>query len=306
MSVKRPQFRLPMLHPRYWFTWVGFALLWLLAQLPYSVLMAMGSWLGRVFLKLAKSRRHVATRNLELCFPELSRSERADLLQKNFESTAIALFESAMAWWWPKRRLEKIVQYEGLEHLDDLRGQGVLMLGFHFTTLDIAGAFMNLKLPITAMYRPHKNPVYDFIQRKGRERFHQELPVVERRDVRGMAKVMKSGNIIWYAPDQDYGTKGAEFVPFFGVPAATLTATSKFTQLGKAKVIPITYTRLDGNQGYRVTIHGAFTDFPSGDDYADTARVMAFAEARIREQPEQYLWAHRRFKNRPEGENSLY
>ncbi|MFL0796950.1 MAG: LpxL/LpxP family Kdo(2)-lipid IV(A) lauroyl/palmitoleoyl acyltransferase [Cellvibrionaceae bacterium] len=306
MPVKRPQFQVFMLHPRYWLTWLGFCLLWLIAQLPYSVLMALGRGLGRLLLRVAKSRRKVAARNFELCFPELSQRERDQLLTKNFESTAIALFESAMAWWWPKKRLEKLVQYEGMENLENLNGQGVLMLGFHFTTLDIAGAFMNLQLPITAMYRPHKNAVYDFVQRKGRERFHKELPVVERRDVRGMAKVMKSGDMIWYAPDQDYGRKGAEFVPFFGIPAATLTATSKFAQLGQAKVIPITYTRLPNDQGYRMTIHQAFDNFPTGDDYTDTARVMAFAETRIREQPEQYLWTHRRFKNRPQGETSLY
>lgn len=303
--MKQPEFQLSMLHPRYWFTWLGFAVLWLIAQLPYGVLMSLGRALGRFFLKVAKSRRKIAKRNLELCFPELSEAERKQLLRENFESTAIALLESAMAWWWPQRRLEKLVQYEGLEHLDT-SDKGILMLGFHFTTLDIAGAFMNLKLSISAMYRPHKNPVYDFVQRKGRERFHKELPVVERKDVRGMTKILRNKQIIWYAPDQDYGTKGAEFVPFFGIPAATLTATSKFSQLGKAKVVPIVYTRLPNNQGYKVTLYPAFEGFPSGDDFQDTSRVMAFAEARIREQPEQYLWAHRRFKNRPKDEASLY
>jgi Kdo2-lipid IVA lauroyltransferase/acyltransferase len=156
------------------------------------------------------------------------------------------------------------------------------------------------------MYRPHNNPVYDFVQRRGRLARSKSSDVYTRDDVRGLARALRKGRVIWYAPDQDYGRRQSVFAPFFGVPASTVTATGRFAQLGNARILPFTHVRLPGTAGYRVTIHPPLENCPTGDDLADATRINALAEHFIRQQPDQYLWAHRRFKTRPPGEKSLY
>ncbi len=278
----------------------------LLVLLPFRWQLVLGRWLGKVLYHLAAKRRKIAERNIALCFPELSAAEQETLVRDNIESTAIALFETGIAWFWPHSRLRKLLNISGLEHIEAAEGQGVLLMAFHFTTLDIGGAFVSMSMSIDGMYRPHKNAVYDYVQRKGRERHCADAEVITRDDLREMLRRLKAGRAIWYAPDQDYGKGHSVFVPFFGIPAATVTATSKFARLGKARIIPFAqYRRADGS-GYDVKIYPAWEDFPSGDESADAARVNVTAEQLIRPHPEQYLWSHRRFKTRPDGEASLY
>ncbi len=252
--MKHSGFDIAFLHPRYWLLWLGLALLWLLTQLPYVFLLALGRGLGRIMLYLAGSRRHIVRRNLELCFPHLSEPEREQLLRENFASMGIAFFEMAMSWWWPKKRLSKLLKVEGLEHLQAAQeqNQGVILMAIHFTTLEIGAALLGQRHTIDGMYRAHNNPVFDYVQRRGRERHNADSRAIEREDVRGMLKVLRQGRAIWYAPDQDYGPKQSLFVPLFGVPAATVTATSKFAKLGRAQVIPMTQTRLPHAQGYLI------------------------------------------------------
>ncbi len=304
--MEKPHFRLALLHPRYWLTWSFILLWWLISQLPYPCLRGIARVLAPLLQRFGKSRRRIVSRNLELCFPDKSAVELEQLLSENFFSTAMALLETGMAWFWPRWRLRRLFTIEGLEHLERGDGQGTLLMAMHFTTLDIGAAFINLSSKIDGMYRPHKNPVYDYVQRKGRERHNDSSQVLTRDDVRGMIRNLKKGRAIWYAPDQDYGPKQSVFAPFFGIEAASVTATAKFARLGKARVVPFVQTRLPGNRGYKVTIYPALEDFPRGDDREDTTTVNRFIEARIMEQPAQYLWAHRRFKTRPTGEPPLY
>jgi KDO2-lipid IV(A) lauroyltransferase len=288
--------------------WLGLGLLWLVAQLPYRVLLVLGRGLGAVMYRLAGERRRIAARNLELCFAQLSGDERQRLLKENFASTGIAFFEMAMSWWWPKARLARLAHIEGLEHLQAAQrdGEGAILMAVHFTTLEIGAALLGQVHTIDGMYREHGNPVFDFIQRRGRERHNLDSLAVERDDVRGMLKLLRKGRAIWYAPDQDYGTKQSIFVPLFGIPAATVTATSKFARLGKARVIPFTQKRLDDGSGYRLVVHPPLEGFPGETEEADCLRINQWVEGVLRECPEQYLWAHRRFKSRPEGEPRLY
>lgn len=306
--MKHSGFDIAFLHPRYWLLWLGLALLWLLTQLPYVFLLALGRGLGRIMLYLAGSRRHIVRRNLELCFPHLSEPQREQLLRENFASMGIAFFEMAMSWWWPKKRLSKLLKVEGLEHLQAAQeqNQGVILMAIHFTTLEIGAALLGQRHTIDGMYRAHNNPVFDYVQRRGRERHNADSRAIEREDVRGMLKVLRQGRAIWYAPDQDYGPKQSLFVPLFGVPAATVTATSKFAKLGRAQVIPMTQTRLPHAQGYLIKIEPALSNFPGASDEEDCLRLNQWVEQAINLQPEQYLWAHRRFKTRPEGEAKLY
>ena len=269
--MDRPRFRASFLHPRFWLLWLGLGLLWLVVQLPYPVLLWLGRGLGALMYRVARSRRQIARRNLQLCFPELSEKERERLLRENFISTGIAFFEMAMSWWWPKSRLQRLAQIQGLEHLQQAQaeGQGVILMTLHFTTLEIGGALLGQWHTIDGMYREHKNPVFD-------------------------------------APDQDYGRKQSIFVPWFGIQAATVTATTKFARLGRARVIPYTLERLPEGRGYSLVVHPPLDDFPGESEEADCRRINEWIEDAVRQHPEQYLWAHRRFKTRPEGESSLY
>ncbi len=306
--MDRPQFRAAFFHPRFWLLWLGLGVLWLVVQLPYKWQLGIGRLLGMVMYRVAGDRRRIAARNLELCFPEKTADEREMLLKQNFASTGIAFFEMAMSWWWSKPRLAKLAHVEGLEHLKQAQreGKGVILMAFHFTTLEIGAALLGQQHTIDGMYREHKNPLFDFIQRRGRERHNLDSLAVERDDVRGMLKLLRSGRAIWYAPDQDYGAKQSIFVPLFGIQAATVTATSKFAKLGKAQVVPFTQQRLADGSGYKLVIHPPLDDFPGESDEADCLRINQWVERAIRECPEQYLWAHRRFKTRPPGQPKLY
>lgn len=306
--MERPRFSSAFLHPRYWLLWMGLGLLWLLVQLPYPLLLRIGRLMGAVLHRLAGSRRHIIERNLQLCFPQMASSEREQLVRENFASTGIALIEMAMSWWWPASRLAKLAHIEGLEHLQKAQaeGRGVVLMAIHFTTLEIGAALLGQQHTIDGMYREHKNALFDFIQRTGRERHNADATAIEREDVRTMLKVLRAGRAIWYAPDQDYGRKQSIFVPLFGVQAATVTATSRFARLGKALVVPFTQRRLEDGSGYRLVIHPPLQDFPGAGDEEDCLRINQWVEQAIQECPEQYLWAHRRFKTRPEGEAKLY
>lgn len=306
--MERPCFRPAFLHPRYWLLWLGLGVLWLIVQLPYCVLLRLGRAIGWVILHVSASRRHIAMRNLDLCFPQWSEAERKRVLRENFASSGIALIEMAMSWWWPRSCLSRLAHIEGIEHLQRAQqeGKGVILMALHFTTLEIGAALLGQRHTIDGMYREHKNAVFDYIQRKGRERHNLDATAIEREDVRAMLKVLRGGRAIWYAPDQDYGAKQSIFVPLFGIQAATVTATTKFARLGRALVMPFTQERLADGAGYRLVIHPPLEDFPGETEEADCLRINQWVEKEVSKLPEQYLWAHRRFKTRPAGEPKLY
>ena len=304
--MDRPRFRAYFLHPRFWALWLGLGLLWVLAQLPYAVLLWLGRGLGGLMYRLATERRAIAALNLQLCLPELSAADREHLLRENFASMGITFFEMAISWWWPAKRLRPLGSIEGLQHLKQAQGdgQGVILMALHFTTLEMGGGLLGMQHGMYGMYRAHKNPLFDYVQRCGREQ--RLVGTIERDDVRGMLKLLRAGGAIWYAPDQDYGAKQSLFAPLFGISAATVTATSKFARLGKARVVPFTQQRLADGSGYRLVIHPPLADFPGESPQADCLRINQWVETAIRQCPEQYLWAHRRFKTRPPGEAKLY
>ena len=279
---------------------------WLVTQLPLPALVAAGKCLGWLMYLIGGSRRRIVERNIELCFPELGSGERLRLVRRNFFNYGIGLFEVSIGWWWSDRRLRNIVHLEGIEHIHNLDGRGGLLMAMHFTSLEIGGQAVNMEMPIDAMYRPHKNPVYDYLQRKSRIKRRTDCQVFPRKDVRGVMKALRNGRVVWYAPDQDYGPKQSVFAPFFGIPAASVTATAKFARAGNARVLPFVHYRRQDGRGFDVIIHPPLEDFPSGDDVADATRINGILEYYIRQHPEQYLWAHRRFKTRPPGEPSLY
>ena len=296
-------------HPysiRYWPTWMAIAVLWCLSRLPFTWQLAIGRFIGRTFQQFAGRRRAIAAVNLSLCFPELSAGERDRILAEQFISMGIGVLEMAMSWWAPARRLKKLARVEGLQHLQDAldRDKGVILLSAHFTTLEIGGRLLALHAPFHVMYREHKNAAFDRVMKSARIRhFGKAIP---RGDLRGMLRSLQHNMPVWYAPDQDYGREQSIFVPFFGIPAASITATSRLARISSAAVVPFFQTRLPGARGYRLTLYPPLDNFPGASVEEDTQRVNDIIEARIREQPGQYLWAHRRFKNRPKGEAQVY
>jgi len=287
---------LRLLAPRYWLTWFGLGLLRMLEPLPMPLLQWFGKWLGRVARVLPLTFVRIARRNLELCMPELSKAERERLLTQHFESVGIALFETAVAWWATAKRIDPFFDVIGIEHLHAAlaKGKGAILLSAHFTTLEMSGrALLQLNLPLNIMYRPTKNEVMERFL--ARNRAHHCRRAIRRDDVRTLITALKANEPVWYAPDQAYRNKGAQMVPFFGIPCASNTATSRLAKMSGAAVLPYFPERLP-NGKYRMHILPALENFPSNDAVADTTRFHHLIEAHIRKVPAQYLWIHRRFK----------
>lgn len=301
----RPERHAPY-HWRHGLVRMAAGMLWCVTRLPYSGQLLIGRSLGRLIRRLARDRRNIARTNLALCFPERSGSEREQLFDDHFDSLGIALIETALAWWGSNRRLEGLLTINGLGHLEDAlrHGRGAILLSAHFTTLEIGGRLLALHAPFHVLYRSHKNPVIEALQRRARRRHFEKA--IRRDDLRALLASLKQNRPVWYAPDQDFGRANSLFVPFFGIPAATLTATSRLARLSGAPVVPFFPRRLPDARGYELSLLPALEDFPGKDVEQDTRRIMALIEERVRQQPEQYLWVHRRFKTRPPGEPPVY
>jgi Kdo2-lipid IVA lauroyltransferase/acyltransferase len=288
--------QLRLFAPRYWLTWAGVVVLRLLAFLPYPALLALGRALGSFVRQLPTGWVQIARRNLELCLPELTPSERERLLREHFASLGIGLMEIPLAWWASTKRIARLVQVEGLEHLRaaQAEGRGVMVLTAHFTLMEMAGRTLGQLAPMRFLYRPTKNEALTYIMDRRRRGFGS-FPI-PRDDIRAFVTALRRGEVVWYAPDQSYRHKGAEMVPWFGIPAATNTLTPRLARTTGARVLPFFLQRLPGTRGYRAVIHPPLENYPSDDPLADTERFNHLIEAQVRQAPEQYLWIHRRFK----------
>jgi KDO2-lipid IV(A) lauroyltransferase len=287
--------RVELLLPKYWATWAGLSALRIIESLPFSVQRHVGSTLGKLIRRLPLAYVRIARRNIELCMPALSPPEVAELVDRHCQSLGIGLCETATTWWSNDRRVNRLAEVRGLEHLQAalLKGRGAILIGGHFTTIEIATRILGTVVPLNVVYRPTKNAVlshtmFTSFSRHGRPIAHD--------DIRAMIRALKKNEAVWYAPDQSYRNKGAAMVKFFGIPAATTTATSRLARISGAAVLTYFPERLPGNAGYRVVIGPALEDFPSGDPTRDVERFNELLEAQIRRVPEQYLWVHRRFK----------
>lgn len=300
-----PEFHTSFYGPRYWPTWLGLGFFHLLGLLPMSVSMVFGRILGDLLFYAAPSRRHIAEVNISECFPHLSAGEQRALVHKILRSTGKSIIESSIALWGPARQLKSRYSIRGLEHIEaaQAKGQGVLLVGCHFTTLDAAARILAFHVKYDMLYRKDPNPLLAYKLIKARESFAGSAIV--RRDTRQLIKNLRHGHVVWYAPDQDFGAKHSVFAPFFGVQAATITGTARIAGMGKAAVIPFAHYR-DQDNHYHLVIEAPLENYPTGDDVADATRINHIIETAVAKQPDQYLWVHRRFKTRPEGEPSLY
>ncbi len=257
--------------------------------------------------RLMKSRRRVAARNIEACFPELDAAQREALIDECFASLGRMLFETTWSWSASEKRIRSIGKVEGLEHLLEAssRGRGVLITTAHVTCLEIGGRFIGLEFPdCSGIYRPLKSPVLEWYQNRSRARY--SAGAISKRDMRGAIRFLRQGGVLWYAPDQDFGPKQSVFAPFFGIQTATLTATSRLVELTGCSVVMMYPVYDKTTKKYTITFYPALKEFPSGDMVRDLTRINGIMEEHIRTTPEQYWWIHRRFKTRPEGEGPFY
>jgi KDO2-lipid IV(A) lauroyltransferase len=287
--------------PRYWITWLAIGILRTIELLPYTQLVRVGRLLGRFARRLPLNYIKVARCNMQLCLPELDTAAREALLDRHFQALVVTMCESAMSWWSPDERIAKLSRIEGLEHLEQAlaRGRGVIILTAHFTTLEIGARILNTTgFPMNVLYRPPKNQLFAYVANTNRRAYARgEMKgTIERDDIRGMVRALRRNACVWYAPDQSYRNKGAEMVPFFGIPAATNVATSRLAQMTGAAVLLYSHERLPEARGYRVVIGPILEGYPSGSTQADALRFNHFIEAQVRRIPEQYWWIHRRFK----------
>jgi len=292
--------------PRYWPTWLAIGLLRLAIKLPYRLQLVIGRNLGKLFKLFSAYRRIIVRTNLELCFPDLDQLERSRLEDRFYESLGMTLIETAAGLWAPDSFFEKFGTIEGLEHLETARqqGKGVLLLSGHFCSVDFAGRILLNHYPACFTYQELRNKLSDRVVKKAREKKCKIL--IHRHDLRGFIRALKSGEVVWYAPDQSQDRKNSVFAPFFGIPTNTLTATTRLVKLTGAAVLPFRVQRLPDAGGYALTIQPALENFPGENEAADASRFNALIESQARENPEQYLWIHRRFKCRPQGEKKFY
>jgi KDO2-lipid IV(A) lauroyltransferase len=275
------------------------ACLKLFSKLPYRVQMSMGSLAGRFIFLLAGKRRAIAARNLELCFPELANDERHELLRDHFMSLGRALFEAGLAYYASDERLRALLKIEGLDNLRDAlsRGQGVILIAAHFTSMELCGRLLGLEVDYDAVIRPFSNPDVDAIVHAGRHRaVRQAIP---KKSFKLFLRGLKENRAILITVDQATTASNKVIAPFFGVPASTSINAARIAKKTGAAVLPVLWLREADLSGYRVKIGAELKDFPSGDALPDASRLNALVEEQVHQAPEQYYWIHRRFKTEP-------
>ncbi len=281
-------------------------LMWLLHWLPLPILGRLGEALGYSLFYLLKKRRHITLTNLRLCMPELSEAERVVLARRHFQLYARSVLERGILWWSSERRLNKLIRTPQALPVAQMQKQATILLCPHFVSLDVAGIAVMREVTLCSIYTRQSNAVFDEALRKGRSRFRQNTLVSRAEGVKPIIRAMRSGLPFFMLPDMDFGRKDAEFVPFFGVPAATLTAVARIAATTGAQVIPVIATYLPNYQGWQVEYLEPWPNYPGEDILQATHYMNHFIEQQISKAPAEYFWAHKRFKTRPEGEASVY
>ncbi|CAM3804313.1 lipid A biosynthesis lauroyl acyltransferase [Castellaniella denitrificans] len=276
-----------------------------LSALPYGLVARMGETLGSLLYLIPGKRRHILHTNLRLCFPEQSEDQRRRLARATFQHVIRSYLERGLQWYGSEQTITSLVELDSAIDLRDRYDQPTIFLGFHFVAIEAACMYYSIRHPVASIYTPMSDGATDAISRERRSRFGTTM-IPRHGSARDILGILKSGRPIMLAADMDFGLRDSLFVPFFGVPACTLTAVSRLAHLSGARVVPFVSQVLPGYRGYKLRIYPALPEFPSGDVRADALAMNQFLEARIRETPDQYYWVHRRFKRRPHGEAPVY
>ncbi|WP_432381067.1 lipid A biosynthesis acyltransferase [Duganella sp. P38] len=283
-------------------------LMWLLHWLPLPLLGRFGDAVGSLLFATLRSRRHIALTNLRLTMPELTEAERVAIARRHFQAYSRSVWERSILWWAPEARLKRLIQIEpgGEIPVAEMTARPTILLCPHFVCLDVAGAAIAMEASASSMYVTQKNAAFDKVLRAGRARFRPVKLFTRQDGIKPILRALRDKLPYFMLPDMDFGEKDAEFVPFFGIQAATLTATARIAATTGAQVMPVIATFLPNYQGYRVKFYPVWDNYPGDDMVAATRRMNEFIEERVREAPAEYFWTHKRFKTRPDGEPSLY
>ena len=307
-KVEAPEFTWRFLMPKYWGVWLVAFILYCLTWLPFSVIKVLGFGFGRLISFIAPKRVAIARRNIELTFNDWPPEKVDALVKANIDRTGMALFETVIGWWWPSWRIQKHCKVEGFEKVQAVldSGKGVFGLALHNVNLDVGCRTIGYAHKAIGFYRKHNNPLLDYLQYNGRNRSNKYM--VHKRNAKALIQAMNSGELCLYLPDQDYGAKQSIFVPFGGVEK---TATSAGTLMfaSRTDAVPFIISSQYTENGYVVK-------FVSAIEYlADKSLSKEEALTRLNsdildvilQQPESYLWMHKRFKTRPsDAPDSLY
>ena len=292
---------------KYWPTWLGIGLFRLFSYLPLPVLAAVGYAIGLLFYFIGASRRKIAIKNISVCFPEYTVTQCESVARKNFALMGQSIFSTTMNWWISDKRFTKLVDVKGREHYDNAlaANKNVILLAPHFMSMDVGGYILARERPLITMYQYSKNQLVNEVVKRGRTRYGGLI--VERKEpLTKLIRLIRKGHPFYYLPDQDAGRKGV-FVPFFYEAASTFPMLGKFVSMTDAVVIPCSNRIKPWGQGYEVVLGEPMSDFPSGDEVADTARMNEVIADMIARMPEQYFWVHKRFKTRPpESDTKFY
>jgi KDO2-lipid IV(A) lauroyltransferase len=297
----------PALKPKNWSAWLGAGVLWLLGKLPQWLCLGLSTPLAWLMKRLMKSRRAIAERNVERCFPECETERHKAIVDDCFRSLARAVFETSWSWSASRRRIFKISELEGQDNLLEARGRGkgVLLLTAHISCLEIGGRIFAQSFPdVMGLYRPLKSPVLEWYQVQARGKYSAGM--IYKNDMRSAIRCLREGGVLWYAPDQDFGAEKSVFVPFFGIQTATLLATYRLIRTTGCAVVPMFPSYNPETRRYTVSLLPPLADFPDDDPVLYLEKLNKIMEDQIRRAPGQYWWVHRRFKTRPDGEPPFY
>lgn len=296
-----------LLAPRHWGTWLGLGLARLLAWAPWPLRRRLGAAVGNLAYRRRAKRRRIVQTNLAWCFPGLSAAERDAMARRYFQRLFQTLFDYGLLWWGGERRLGRLLELEGEAHLtaQQAAGRPVILLTCHNVALDFGAAALTRRHRAVGLIKPARNPLVDWWMARGRTRFHG---ILYRREqgLRPVIGALRAGYAFYYLPDEDLGPERSVFVPFFGVPAATIDALPRLARVSGAAVLPFATRYLPEEGRYVATISPPLEGFPSGDDTADAARMNAELERMVRQAPDQYMWSFKIFRTRPGGEKGPY
>ncbi|WP_455287186.1 lipid A biosynthesis lauroyl acyltransferase [Cupriavidus necator] len=281
------------------------ALFKFLAALPYGVTARMGDGLGKLLYRIPSRRRRIVLTNLKLCFPDMDEDTRKNLARNHFGHVLRSYLERGVQWFGNAERLGKLVELDTRIDLASCAEHPTIFMGFHFVGIEAGCMFYSMRHPVASLYTRMSSPMLEEISRTQRGRFGAEM-IPRSGSGKQVVRTLRAGCPVMLAADMDFGINDSVFVPFFGVPACTLTSASRLASMTGARVVPFTTEVLPDYRGYRLRIFDPLEGFPSGSVEEDSRRMNAFLETQIATMPEQYYWIHRRFKNRPAGMPPVY
>ena len=292
------------IHPKYFLTWILILLMRVGVFVPFRLQVFFGKIIGKLIYPVMTELRKTAYSNISNCFPDKKQPQVTLLVKQHFEAIGISLFETANAYFASDKKIKKMLIISNEQHFTEAlkKEGGIILLGSHFMPLMLGGRALLIKHTIANIYRPQNNKLFDQVMVKSYVK--NGAVMIKSTDTRSIMKAINNSLPIWYAPDQDLGKNNSIFAPFFGIQTATASATARLAKNKNTRVIPYSFFRT--KHGYEMSFDKPLKNYPSGDAIKDASKTNQILEKQILKNPEQYLWIHRRFKTRPEGEESFY